>query len=112
MSGYRSSAGDRCYRLRGVALALLFSAWPKSSRAEPPAEPTRPGAVVSQHLSSASSVQAEEQSPPLFAYLVGAVGLSGLSVSAVTGFLAMNQQGIAEDHCSPTLRLCDGAGKQ
>jgi hypothetical protein len=24
----------------------------------------------------------------------------------------MNQQGIAEDHCSPTLRLCDGAGRQ
>ncbi|HEY0465818.1 MAG TPA: hypothetical protein VGC79_16510, partial [Polyangiaceae bacterium] len=22
------------------------------------------------------------------------------------------QQGVVEDHCSPTLRLCDGAGKQ
>jgi hypothetical protein len=49
---------------------------------------------------------------PVFAYAVGAVGLSGLSVAAVTGFLAMNQQGVVEDHCSPTLRLCDGAGKQ
>ena len=30
----------------------------------------------------------------------------------MTGFLALNQKGIAEDHCSPTLRLCDGAGRQ
>ena len=48
----------------------------------------------------------------MFAYVVGAIGLSGLSVAAVTGFLAMNQKGVVEDHCSPTLRLCDGAGRQ
>jgi len=48
----------------------------------------------------------------VFAYAVGAVGLSGLSVAAVTGFMAMVQQGVVEDHCSPTLRLCDGQGRQ
>ena len=48
----------------------------------------------------------------MFAYVVGAIGLSGLSVAAATGFMAMNQQGVVEDHCSPTLRLCDGEGRQ
>jgi len=48
----------------------------------------------------------------LLAYVAGAIGLSGLSVAAVTGFLAMNQQGVVEDHCSPTVRLCDGQGRQ
>ena len=48
---------------------------------------------------------------PLLAYVVGAVGLSGLSVAGTTGFLAFNQKGIAEDHCSPTLQLCDATGR-
>ncbi|HEX2672306.1 MAG TPA: hypothetical protein VHM25_15605 [Polyangiaceae bacterium] len=56
--------------------------------------------------------RAEASEPPVLAYVVGAIGLSGLSVAAVTGFLAMNQQGVVEDHCSPTLRLCDGQGWQ
>ena len=42
---------------------------------------------------------------------MGAIGMSGISVAGVTGFLALNQKGIAEDHCSSTLQLCDAAGK-
>ena len=52
------------------------------------------------------------ESAPVFAYVLGAIGLSAISVATVTGFFAMNQRGVAEDHCSPTLRLCDGAGRQ
>ena len=48
---------------------------------------------------------------PLIAYVFGAIGLSGLAVGATTGFLALKQKGIAEDHCSPTLQLCDGRGR-
>jgi len=52
------------------------------------------------------------ESPKVFAYVIGALGLSAISVAGATGFFAMNQKGVAEDHCSPTLRLCDGAGRQ
>ena len=60
---------------------------------------------------AAPAAAALRESPPLLAYVVGAIGMSGISVAGVTGFLALNQQGIAEDHCSPTLQLCDAAGK-
>ncbi len=76
------------------------------ARADPPAEPGPRRTVV------AAPAPPTSDRDPLFAYVLGALGLSGLSVAAVTGFLAMNQQGVVEDHCSPTLRLCDGAGKQ
>jgi hypothetical protein len=49
---------------------------------------------------------------PLLAYILGAVGLSGISVGATTGFLALNQKATAEDHCSPTLRRCDATGRE
>jgi len=49
---------------------------------------------------------------PLLAYVLGAIGLSGISVGATTGFLALNQKSIVEDHCSPTLRRCDETGRQ
>ena len=47
----------------------------------------------------------------MLAYVIGAIGLSGISVGGVTGFLALNQQAIAEDHCSRTVLLCDGRGR-
>jgi len=92
-SAPRRRAGGRL----ALALGLLLGSLPGVSRAEPPPPPSAPRV---------------SEPPPMFAYWVGAIGLSGLSVGAVTGFLAMNQQGIAEDHCSPSLRLCDGAGRQ
>jgi hypothetical protein len=58
-----------------------------------------------------AAAPAAPSEPPLLAYAVGAIGLSGLSVGGVTGFLALNQQAIAEDHCSRTLLLCDGRGR-
>jgi len=78
---------------------------PHVAHAEPPTAPGPRAAAVAQQVPQVSE-------PPVFAYVAGAIGLSGLSVAAVTGFLAMNQKGVAEDHCSPTLRLCDGAGRQ
>jgi len=95
----------RPWRTIAIALGVLLGANPGVARAEPPLPGPRAAAVAPQ-VSEAS------EPAPLFAYAVGAVGLSGLSVAAVTGFLAMNQQGIVEDHCSPTLRLCDGVGRQ
>lgn len=88
-----------------VAAGLLLSGRPRLAHAEPPTAAGPRSAVVAPQ-------SGEGKDPPLFAYVAGAIGLSGLSVSAVTGFLAMNQQGVVEDHCSPTLRLCDGAGRQ
>lgn len=89
-----------------MMLGLLLGQLPHSARAETPLAPgPRAAAVTAQ-----PAVPSEPA--PVFAYAVGAVGLSGLSVAAVAGFLAMNQKGVAEDHCSPTLRLCDGEGRQ
>jgi hypothetical protein len=45
------------------------------------------------------------------AFVFGAIGLSGVSVGGTTGFLAMNQKAIAEDHCSSTVQLCDARGR-
>jgi hypothetical protein len=85
---------------------LLLAEMPATARAEPPIAPgPRAAAVPAPQITAASE-------PPVFAYLAGAIGLSGLSIATVTGFLAMNQQGVVEDHCSPTLRLCDGQGRQ
>ena len=81
------------YRALSIALVLGLSA--RHAAAEPPL-PAAPGA---------------HDSAPLLAYVVGAIGMSGISVAGVTGFLALNQKGIAEDHCSPTLQLCDATGK-
>jgi len=93
-----------------IAFGLLVGVAPGLARAEPPLEPG-PRAAAPTPTSMPQASPASEPAP-LFPYVIGALGLSGLSVAAVTGFLAMNQQGIVEDHCSPTLRLCDGAGKQ
>ena len=68
--------------------------------AEPPAT----------ELPAAASPGEPRASSPLLAYVIGAIGLSGLSVGATSGFLALNQKAIAEDHCSPTLQLCDARG--
>lgn len=96
----------RSWRPSALALALLLGGVPRVARAEPP---LAPGPRVA---SVPPPSRAEASEPPVFAYAVGALGLSSLSVAAVTGFLAMVQQGVAEDHCSPTLRLCDGQGRQ
>jgi hypothetical protein len=47
----------------------------------------------------------------VLAFVFGAIGLSGISVGGTTGFLALNQKAIAEDHCSTTVQLCDGRGR-
>lgn len=72
--------------------------------AEPPPEPVTvaPAAAASQATDPV----------PLLAYVLGAIGLSGISVGATTGFLALNQKATAEDHCSPTLRRCDATGRE
>ncbi|MEI9947452.1 MAG: hypothetical protein WDO74_00315 [Pseudomonadota bacterium] len=106
MSGSQASADDRPrWRAISIALGLLLSSSPGIAWADPPAAPAPRAAT------GATPAQAGE-SPPVFAYVMGAIGLSGISVATVTGFFAMNQKGVAEDHCSPTLRLCDGAGRQ
>ena len=85
-----------------LALCALFAV--RSAAAEPSLSAPPP---------EAAKVSAPTQSPavPLFAFVFGAIGLSGLSVAATTGFLALNQKAIAEDHCSPTVQLCDGRGR-
>ena len=104
MSGSPPSADFRGWsRSIAVTFGVLFVSAPGVASAEPPAAAGPQAAAVAPQGS---------EPPPLFAYVVGALGLSGVSVAGVTGFLAFNQQGIAEDHCSPTLRLCDGAGRQ
>lgn len=86
-----------------VALVSLFAARPAA--AEPPAQVTaQPAAVRAPAPPRPASV-------PLLAFVFGAIGLSGVSVGGTTGFLALNQKAIAEDHCSPTVRLCDGQGR-
>ncbi len=108
MPGSQGSADDRPgWRPIAIALALgfLLASSPSVAWAEPPTDPAPAAATA------AAAPQASE-SPPVFAYVVGTIGLSAISVAAVTGFFAMNQKGVAEDHCSPTLQLCDGAGKQ
>jgi len=44
-----------------------------------------------------------------WAYVVGAVGLVGLAVGAITGGLALGQKGIVRDNCSD--HLCNTEGK-
>lgn len=98
------------WRPLAIAVGLLLAELPRVARAEPPPAPgPRVAAVPAPQI---QEPRAEASEPPVLAYVVGAIGLSGLSVAAVTGFLAMNQQGVVEDHCSPTLRLCDGQGWQ
>ena len=82
-------------RRMALALSLSIGLGVRAAAAEPPTAP-----------------QAPPSAPvPVLAYAIGALGLSGLSVAGVTGFLAFNQKGIAEDHCSPTLQLCDATGR-
>lgn len=107
MSGSQTSTAVRRHCrpvVRVTALVFAIGAYPGIALADPPLE-LGPRA--------APSVAPPVSEPaPITAYVIGALGLSGISVAGVTGFLAMNQQGIAEDHCSPTLRVCDGAGRQ
>jgi len=109
MPGSQALAQVRSRRpLLALALGLLLTSGPGVARAEPPLAPG-PRAEATTNASPPPPVR---EPAPLFPYLVGAIGLSGLSVASVTGFMAMNQQGVVQDHCSPTLHLCDGAGKQ
>ncbi len=86
-------------RAAPLALSLAVTLAPAAAAAEPPsAEPAAP------------APQGAPPNAPLLAYLLGAIGLSGLSVGATSGFLALNQKAIAEDHCSATLRVCDTRG--
>lgn len=88
---------------RATGLALLLCSAPRLAWAEPPS--------VSAPVAAPAAPAVREPAIPLAAYVLGAIGLAGLSVGTTTGFLAMNQKGIAEDHCSPTLQLCDATGK-
>ena len=110
MPGSQVSALARRLPL-ALAFGLLMGVAPGLARAEPPLAPG-PRAAALAPTTTPPQASPTSEPAPLFPYVVGALGLSGLSVAAVTGFLAMNQQGVVEDHCSPTLRLCDGAGKQ
>ena len=102
---FRGSVGVRGWlRPTPLAFALMLSMNARWAAAEPPTEPG-PRAAAS------APAQASRDPVPLLAYVFGAIGLSGLSVGATTGFLALNQKGIAEDHCSPTLQLCDPTGR-
>ena len=82
----------------GLTLALAAS----PAAAEPP--------LPRAETAPAPATRRAPAGAPLLAYLLGAIGLSGLSVGGTTGFLALNQKAIAEDHCSPTLRVCDARG--
>ncbi len=83
----------------GLSVALASA----HASAEPPG--VGPAAVA-----APSAPKEARESAPLLAFVLGAIGLSGLSVGATSGFLALNQKAIAEDHCSPTLHLCDARG--
>jgi hypothetical protein len=101
----KSGARARTHAARfAVVLAALLAAQPAA--AEPPARALEPAPAP-------VSTQAPPRAPslPLLAFVFGAIGLSGVSVGGTTGFLALNQKAIAEDHCSPTVRLCDGRGR-
>jgi hypothetical protein len=87
-----------------LGLAAVICVGARCAAAEPPAGPVTatPEAAASQATNPV----------PLLAYVLGAIGLSGISVGATTGFLALNQKATAEDHCSPTLRRCDATGRE
>jgi hypothetical protein len=83
-----------------LALAALLSLGARPAAAEPPLAAPAP-----------TSAEAKPTASPLLAFVFGAIGLSGISVGGTTGFLALNQKAIAEDHCSSTVQLCDGRGR-
>ena len=87
-------------RAAPLLLSAVVTLTPSRAVAEPPAV-----SVATPRAPKAAPVSA-----PVLAYVLGAIGLSGLSVGTTTGFLALNQKAIAEDHCSPTLRVCDARG--
>ena len=93
-------------RLRLLGLLLsgcsLMTAVSRGAAADPVRAPEAPAPAQSEPTNEPA---------PLLAYVIGAIGLSGISVGGVTGFLALNQQAIAEDHCSRTVALCDGRGR-
>ncbi len=96
-------SGARAARSLSVfALASLLVLGARPAAAEPPSAPSAPAPV---------SAQPQGASVPLLAAVFGAIGLSGLAVGGTTGFLAMNQRAVAEDHCSSTVQLCDGTGR-
>lgn len=95
--------GLRACRLLGaLTLAALLSFGTRSAVAEPPSALPAP---------APSATPATGASVPLLAFVFGAIGLSGISVAGTTGFLALNQKAIAEDHCSSTVQLCDARGR-
>jgi hypothetical protein len=103
MLGSGISTGAHSWPLP-VALAAVICLSSRYAAAEPPSEPVTvtPEAPASQ----------PRDPVPLLAYVLGAIGLSGVSVGATTGFLALDQKATAEDHCSPTLRRCDATGRE
>ena len=105
-----SARARRRLRPAALCLGLLLCLPARFAAAEPPVEAARTPSPVPAPLPNAPAA-APNAPAPLLAYALGALGLSGISVAGVTGFLALNQKGIAEDHCSPTLRLCDAAGR-
>jgi len=42
--------------------------------------------------------------------VLGGVGIASLSLGAASGYFALSDKGIAEDHCSLTVRRCDDTG--
>jgi hypothetical protein len=51
-------------------------------------------------------------SAPPVALFLGGLGIAGVAVGATAGLLTLEEKGIAEDHCSSTLRVCDTVGVQ
>ncbi|MEO6600747.1 MAG: hypothetical protein ABIQ16_12790 [Polyangiaceae bacterium] len=94
------SGGQALEHGLAVFLLLLFGVRPAA--AEPPSATPAP---------APASAQPKTAPVPLLAFVFGAIGLSGVSVGGTTGFLALNQKAIAEDHCSPMVQLCDARGR-
>ena len=71
MPSSRESADHRrLWRPIALGLGLLLGARPGVARAEPPTEPAPPAA--------SQTAPEGSDSPPILAYVVGAIGLSGI----------------------------------
>lgn len=54
------------------------------------------------------SQQTAEASPPTLGYVLGGVGILGLGVGAITGFMTLSKKSTADDHCPD--KRCDAQG--
>jgi hypothetical protein len=78
-----------------------------------PAVPAYAQASVTQSTSVAnatSDAHVADDGRLVLPLLLGGVGIALTTVGASTGFVALEYKGVAEDHCSPTVRRCDAIG--